>query len=105
MNIVTFIFDQVILVDKNFLLIILPADIMAEGSKRPPVDRGWAWMVLLASWSHSALAAMSYLSGVYTVIFLETFHQSVALTTWCSSLHASILSLSGELFQKIVNIF
>ncbi|GFR65952.1 monocarboxylate transporter 14 [Elysia marginata] len=60
------------------------------------IDRGWAWWVLFASYLNLLLCSgLSYVAGMFQVVFLQEFHGSVALTSWVTSLFSSFMQLGG----------
>ena len=65
--------------------------------RQPCVDKGWSWMVLLAACLIEFFMALSYTSGIFNVIFLDTFGKDKQTTAWVGSIQCSLLSLFGEL--------
>ncbi|XP_046565029.1 monocarboxylate transporter 14-like [Haliotis rubra] len=62
------------------------------------IDGGWAWVVLLAAYVNLLIGpGLAYVGGIFQAVFLEQFQESVALTSWVTSLFASLLQLAGPL--------
>ncbi|XP_041358319.1 monocarboxylate transporter 12-B-like [Gigantopelta aegis] len=68
------------------------------------VDRGWAWLVLAASYMNLFIApGLAYIGGMFQNLLLEQFHQSVSLTAWVTSVFASLLQLAGPLASVVAH--
>ncbi|XP_067669199.1 monocarboxylate transporter 14-like isoform X2 [Haliotis asinina] len=62
------------------------------------IDGGWAWVVLLAAYVNLLIGpGLAYVGGIFQAVFLEQFQESVALTSWVTSLFASLLQLAGPI--------
>ena len=68
---------------------------MAGEKNGSPVDKGWAWMILLATVVNVALNSLIYTTGIFNVIFLELFDESRSVTAWCGALHSGLSNLLG----------
>ncbi|XP_076106095.1 monocarboxylate transporter 12-like [Mytilus galloprovincialis] len=61
-------------------------------------DRGWAWIILVASFVENCLVGFSlYAIGLIHIIFLEKFKKDITLTSWISASFICLLSLTGPL--------
>ncbi|CAG2244824.1 unnamed protein product [Mytilus edulis] len=61
-------------------------------------DRGWAWIILVASFVENCLVGFSlYAIGLIHIIFLEKFKKDITLTSWISASYLCLLSLTGPL--------
>ncbi|XP_038671858.1 monocarboxylate transporter 14-like isoform X2 [Scyliorhinus canicula] len=70
----------------------------------PNIDRGWAWMVVLASFIMHVLVMGSQMAlGILYVEWLEEFNQSRALTAWIGSLTMGISLIVGPLVSFFVD--
>ena len=66
-------------------------------------DSGYSWIILATVFVALALASVTYINGIFNVIFLTQFGQSKALTSLCIALQPSIFNLSGK--SKWLSIF
>ena len=64
--------------------------------ERRDVDKGWAWIVLLAASLQQILYGQVYASGLFTIMFLEEFGRDRQTTGWIVSIQNGILLMSGE---------
>ncbi|XP_067897634.1 monocarboxylate transporter 14-like [Heterodontus francisci] len=70
----------------------------------PNVDRGWAWMVVLASFTMHVLVMGSQMAlGILYVEWLEEFNQSRGLTAWIGSLAMGISLIVGPFVSFFVD--
>ncbi|XP_046349481.2 monocarboxylate transporter 14-like [Haliotis rufescens] len=70
------------------------------------VDEGWAWVVLVASYMNGfLLSGVCYMGGMFQVVLLEHFKQSVGLTAWVTSVYASLMLFAGPLASVITSYF
>ncbi|XP_078420577.1 monocarboxylate transporter 14-like [Cetorhinus maximus] len=70
----------------------------------PNTDRGWAWMVVLASFIMHVLVMGSQMSlGILYVEWLEEFNQSRGLTSWIGSLAMGISLIVGPFVSFFVD--
>ncbi|XP_046548152.1 monocarboxylate transporter 14-like [Haliotis rubra] len=70
------------------------------------VDGGWAWVVLVASYMNGfLLSGVCYMGGMFQVVLLEHFQQSVGLTAWVTSVYASLMLFAGPLASVITSYF
>lgn len=68
------------------------------------VDRGWAWVVLLCSFLiHTMTYGLAWSTGVYNVIFLETFGQPKSVTAWAGSIPTAMLYAIGPIASMLTN--
>ncbi|KAJ8319749.1 hypothetical protein KUTeg_001336 [Tegillarca granosa] len=66
---------------------------MREGTKP---DKGWAWMVMIASLGiHIVNGCFLYSMGIIHNALLDQFEESVTLTSWASSLVLGLISSTG----------
>ncbi|KAL5004575.1 hypothetical protein ScPMuIL_018031 [Solemya velum] len=69
---------------------------------RLPVDRGWAWMIMLALWIESFVVIGIIKSfGIFFVEFLDTYGASTSMTSMVSSVSHGAFSLSAFLCMSI----
>ncbi|XP_041060585.1 monocarboxylate transporter 14-like [Carcharodon carcharias] len=70
----------------------------------PNTDRGWAWMVVLASFIMHVLVMGSQMAlGILYVEWLEEFNQSRGLTSWIGSLAMGISLIVGPFVSFFVD--
>jgi hypothetical protein len=70
------------------------------------VDRGWAFVVLCASFGSMFCAAnLTYATGVLHVALLEKFRMDAAFTSLSGSVFISLLSLMGMYAFKFARIW
>ncbi|KAK6195144.1 hypothetical protein SNE40_000628 [Patella caerulea] len=68
------------------------------------VDKGWAWMVVVASFfAHFFSFGIAWTTGVYNIIFLEEFGKSRLATAWASSLTPACMFLAGPFASILIN--
>ncbi|XP_071084833.1 monocarboxylate transporter 12-like [Haliotis cracherodii] len=66
------------------------------------IDGGWAWVVLFAAYINLLIGpGLAYVGGIFQTVFLEQFQESVAMTSWVTSLFASLLQLAGPVSSII----
>nr|KAG5695058.1 hypothetical protein BaRGS_032551 [Batillaria attramentaria] len=69
-----------------------------------PVDRGWAWVVLVASLGNRYVSgALVYLVGVIHVELLNKFHKNATTTAWAGAIFSSLQMLGGPLATWFVD--
>lgn len=62
-----------------------------------PPDRGWAWIVVIASFFVTAIAfGISKGLGIFFLSFKEEFGATNSQTSWISSVSLSMFGLGGE---------
>lgn len=60
-------------------------------------DKGWAWIILVASFVEHCIAGFSlYSIGLFHIIFLDRFREDITLTSWISAVFLCLLSLTGK---------
>lgn len=70
------------------------------------IDRGWAWVVMLASFGSFVLqGGAMYAVGIIHSALLDKYEASVSLTSWAGALYVAQCSLAGLLFLFIVLLF
>ncbi|XP_078060180.1 monocarboxylate transporter 14-like [Mustelus asterias] len=70
----------------------------------PNIDRGWAWMVILASFIMHVLVMGSQMAlGILYVEWLEEFNQSRGLTAWIGSLAMGLSLIVGPFVSFFVD--
>jgi len=61
------------------------------------LDRGWAWLALVAS--SVALAVVggtNYSSGLIHTTLLDRYHGNQVATSWTGALHSALFNIAGE---------
>lgn len=77
---------------------------MHERNLFSDVDRGWAFVVLCASFGSMFFTAnLTYATGVLHVALLEKFQMDAAFTSLTGSVFISLLSLIGMYAFKILH--
>ncbi|XP_013408699.1 monocarboxylate transporter 12 [Lingula anatina] len=70
----------------------------------PDIDRGWAWVVLVAAFVSNLIAVgITRAVGVHYVTFKEEFRDSASLTSMLGAVMNSVSGLSGPLASVIAN--
>lgn len=70
-----------------------------QSSDFPDLDKGWAWVVLVASFgSFMLLGGTMYAVGIIHIALLERYGEDVSKTAWAGALHSALMSVGG-LFQ------
>ncbi|XP_046349971.2 monocarboxylate transporter 14-like [Haliotis rufescens] len=70
------------------------------------VDEGWAWVVLVAAYMNGfLLSGVCYMGGMFQVVLLEHFQESVGLTAWVTSVYGSLMFFAGPLASVITFYF
>ena len=60
-------------------------------------DTGWAWIIAAACYIGNFLTlGFSYSTGIYYVIFMETFDETPSRVSWISSINLGTLCTIGE---------
>lgn len=68
------------------------------------IDGGYAWLVLAASFLvHIMTYGMAWSTGVYNVIFLETFNQPKSITAWAGALPTAVMYAIGPVSSMLCN--
>lgn len=81
---------------------------MAILTKKPrsSIDKGWAWMVLFATFINSFICALVYTTGIFHFRFLKSLSvESRAVISLCSGLHISFIGLASPLVNKSIKRF
>lgn len=61
------------------------------------LDRGWAWMVMFASFgAFCFMGGSMYAVGIIHSTLLERYHESVTLTSWVGATHSALASAGGK---------
>ncbi|CAC5416889.1 unnamed protein product [Mytilus coruscus] len=61
-------------------------------------DQGWAWIILIASFTEHFIVGFSmYAIGLFHIAFLNKFNATVSLTSWIGAVFLSLQGLSGPL--------
>ena len=61
------------------------------------LDKGWAWVVLLASFgSFLIIGGSVYGVGIIHIALLERYKQDVTTTAWVGALHSALMNLGGR---------
>ncbi|KAK7480992.1 hypothetical protein BaRGS_00027807 [Batillaria attramentaria] len=69
-----------------------------------PVDRGWAWVVLVASLGCNYLTGfLPYSVGVIHVALLDKFQEDVTSTAWAGAIYSSLQMLGGNPVEKPID--
>ena len=73
-----------------------------EGEQKTPnfsdLDRGWAWVILLASFgSFLVIGGSVYGVGIIHIALLERYGQDITKTSWVGALHSSMINIGGIL--------
>ncbi|KAL4220587.1 hypothetical protein ACF0H5_020984 [Mactra antiquata] len=72
--------------------------------KSRDIDGGWAWVVLLSSFLlHVMSYGLAWSTGVYNVIFLDTFDQPKSVTAWAGSLPTAMMYAIGPIASMLTN--
>ncbi|KAJ8310286.1 hypothetical protein KUTeg_012151, partial [Tegillarca granosa] len=67
------------------------------------MDRGWSWVIMFASFSTNALAAMIvYGAGMIHVALLQQFEKDVAFTSLIGSVFNSLTSISAPIASILI---
>ena len=67
------------------------------GGSPSPVDGSWAWVVTVATFVvNGLLYGFAFITGMYFVVFLEVFQQSMATTAWIGSIYLGVLCVTGN---------
>ncbi|XP_050414162.1 monocarboxylate transporter 14 [Patella vulgata] len=75
-------------------------------AKKSDIDQGWAWVVLFAAFTSSALYAMEAVSqGIFQLEFLETFEGSRSYISLVCSIHLGLQLFLGIVASAICNAF
>ena len=62
----------------------------------PDLDRGWAWVVLVASFvAHMFIGASMYAVGIIHIALLGRYRQDISKTAWVGALHSAIIAAGG----------
>ena len=65
-------------------------------------DQGWVWVVLAGAFLSNAICSLYTLTGVFNIIFLEVFEESVAMTAWLVGIHSALVSLVGKNIYNLI---
>ena len=69
---------------------------MSQTTRKLPVDRGWAWVVLFGGAISGVLVSVGYVVGIFNVTFLEVFGKDKFTTSWIGSLSSSLIMITGK---------
>ncbi|XP_052791882.1 monocarboxylate transporter 13-like [Mya arenaria] len=70
------------------------------------IDRGWAWIVLIACFfSFCILGNAQFSVGIMHAALLEKHGASLAVTSWAGALHVALVSLAAPLSTLLLNRF
>ncbi|XP_041358006.1 monocarboxylate transporter 9-like [Gigantopelta aegis] len=70
------------------------------------IDRGWAWLVAVASFlMHVLMYGVAWSTGIYNAILLDYFHESAATIAWAGSLTPASMYAVGPLAGVLTNRF
>ena len=73
--------------------------------KRTPVDHGYAWVILVASFlSHTIQYGIAWTVGVFFDIFRVEFEGSNGAIALISSLNTGTFFMAGEQFYSFITI-
>ena len=65
-------------------------------SQFPALDKGWAWVVLGASFgSFMLLGGTQYAVGIIHLALLERYKEEVSKTAWTGALQSALVSVGG----------
>ncbi|KAK3096244.1 hypothetical protein FSP39_024903 [Pinctada imbricata] len=68
------------------------------------IDRGWAWVVMLASFGAQFIGGiLTYGTGVFLVGLLNKYEGAVATTSVVGAIYASLFALMGPLASFLIN--
>ena len=60
------------------------------------LDKGWAWVVLVASFaSFMLLGGAQYAVGIMHLALLERYKEDVSTTAWTGALQTALVSVGG----------
>ena len=77
--------------------LILSAETGGAMSRPRDKDGGWAWVVLCAcAVCVMVTSGLAMLAGMFQEVFLEEFEGGVVMTSWITSLYASLMQLVGK---------
>ncbi|XP_060083563.1 monocarboxylate transporter 9-like [Ylistrum balloti] len=69
-------------------------------------DKGWAWVVMVASFFiHSLNAGMLYGTGIIQVSLLERFQEGLALTSWAGAIYIFLMFGAGVVGSVMISHF
>ncbi|KAK7090707.1 monocarboxylate transporter 9-like [Littorina saxatilis] len=69
-------------------------------------DGGWAWVILFACATCVMLTSgLAVLAGMFQKVFLEEFGGDVVMTSWITSLYASLMQLAGPVTGVVCSVF
>lgn len=93
---------------ENDGIVINMAEMSPMTSHMEELDRGWSWVVLVASFGYFMIFGM-FLYGIGMVheILLEEYGGKSSSTAWAGSLYASLVSLGGnacKLFNQTTSV-
>ena len=61
------------------------------------LDRGWSWVVLVASFVSLMMIGTSiYAVGIIHIALLERYEQDVSRTAWVGSVHSAMIAAAGR---------
>ncbi|XP_053406873.1 monocarboxylate transporter 12-like [Mercenaria mercenaria] len=81
-----------------------PQDVSTDDFR--DLDRGWAWVILFASFGTFCLLGGSvYSVGIIQSVLLQRYKESVSLTSWPGALNTALMSLGGPLSSAVVDRF
>ncbi|XP_053404493.1 monocarboxylate transporter 9-like isoform X2 [Mercenaria mercenaria] len=76
---------------------------MSVKKKRRDVDRGWAWIVLIAVYCGKIiLSTQLYMAGVFYVAIVDYYHGDVAITSMIGSLSSGLMCLCGPFVSILI---
>ena len=79
-------------------------DRLEWNSQFPDLDKGWAWVVLVASFVSFMLhGGTMYAVGIIHLALLERYREDVSKTAWTGALQSALISVGG-LFTKCIFI-
>lgn len=81
---------------------------MAGGKvRRPQADKGWAWVVMLASFGcHLIIGGLQHTSGLVRYALQENVQkENLHYVSWLGSVYSGLISLTGESPLYIFLIF
>ena len=63
------------------------------------LDRGWAWVVLVASFiALMMIGTCIYAVGIIHIAMLERYRQDVSRTSWVGAVHSAMIAGAGMLY-------
>ncbi|OWF40338.1 monocarboxylate transporter 9-like [Mizuhopecten yessoensis] len=69
-------------------------------------DKGWAWVVMVASFFiHCLNAGMLYGTGIIQVALLERFQKGLAVTSWAGAIYIFLMFGAGLIGSVLINQF